>query len=131
MRSNRGDVFSRINSYSKWRGADQYVFSRCDSPDILSKDLLYSYFGDLIKKVEAKHPDFDASKTLYSLRHMFITIRLLAQQNPYDIARFCGTKLKQIEEHYDNVQDYQVSRRLLATSIKFDKNGEIYLEDDS
>lgn len=55
-------------------------------------------------------------------------LRLLAGQNPYDIARFTGTSLSQIENHYDNVKDAQVSDRLLKDEIRFDKNNDVIIK---
>jgi hypothetical protein len=98
----------------------------------MSKELLYDYFGELVKVVKKKHETFDDTKKLYSLRHFWITLHILAGKiDVYQIARYAGTSLMQIQNHYDNVKDKQVSDMVLSYDIRFDKNNEIILNDDS
>jgi integrase len=131
VRGRRGDVFKRRKEYSKYCELSNYIFSYFDEDRVMSKDLLYGYYGDLIKEVKKKHKDFDDTKSLYSLRHFWITLHLLAGKiDVYKIARYAGTSLVQIQNHYDNVKDAQVSDQILAYDIRFDKNNEIVLEDD-
>ena len=131
VRGRRGDVFKRRKEYSKYCEISNYVFSYFDEDKVMSKDLLYGYYSDLIKEVKKKHKDFDDTKSLYSLRHFWITLHLLAGKiDVYKIARYAGTSLVQIQNHYDNVKDAQVSDQILAYDIRFDKNNEIVLEDD-
>ena len=131
VRGRRGDIFKRRKEYSKYCELSNYVFSYFDEDRMMSKDLLYGYYSDLIKEVKKKHKDFDDTKSLYSLRHFWITLHLLAGKiDVYKIARYAGTSLVQIQNHYDNVKDAQVSDQILAYDIRFDKNNEIVLEDD-
>ena len=131
VRGRRGDVFKRRKEYSKFCELSNYVFSYFDEDRVMSKELLYGYFNELIKEVKKKHKDFDDTKSLYSLRHFWITLHLLAGKiDVYKIARYAGTSLVQIQNHYDNVKDAQVSDQILAYDIRFDKNNEIVLEDD-
>jgi hypothetical protein len=61
----------------------------------------------------------------------YITIHLLASKvDVYKIARYCGTSMNQIQKHYDNVKDTQISKEMLSYNLKFDKNDEIVLDDD-
>ncbi|SPJ17539.1 hypothetical protein SBBP2_320049 [Burkholderiales bacterium] len=48
----------------------------------------------------------------------------------YKIARYAGTSLNQIQKHYDNVKDSQVSKEVLSVKLRFDKNDAIVLERD-
>jgi len=41
-------------------------------------------------------------KTVYSWRHTFITNNLMAKHPVIDIAKYCGTSVKMIEQHYDH-----------------------------
>lgn len=76
--------------------------------------MLYDYYKALVGETKKKHPDFDDSKTLYSLRHFWITLQLLiGKVDVYKIARYAGTSLVQIQKHYDNVKDIQVSKKFL------------------
>ena len=98
---------------------------------MITKELLYGYYKDLVREVKKKHPDFDDTKTLYSLRHFWITLHLLVGKvDVYKIARYAGTSLNQIQKHYDNVKDAQVSKEIMSVSVHFDKNNEIVLDDD-
>lgn len=131
VRGRRGDIFKRRKEYSKFCDVSNYVFSNFSEDKMMSKDILYDYFKDLLKLVKKKYEDFDDTKTLYSLRHFWITLHLLAGKiDVYQIARYAGTSLVQIQNHYDNVKDAQVSEQVLSYDIRFDKNNEIVLDDD-
>jgi hypothetical protein len=81
--------------------------------------------------IKTKYLDFDDTKSLYSLRHFYITIHLLAGKvDVYSIAKYTGTSLRQIEKTYDNVKDAQVSKKMMGTQFKFVK-GELVLDDET
>lgn len=115
----RGDVFERRKSYSKYHGEDDYVFSMYDKKAMLTKTLLYRYYNMLKEAVKTKDPAFDSDKDIYALRHLWITNQLLIGQiSPYKIARYAGTSLQQIQNHYDHVKDIQISDELLSLRFK-------------
>ena len=126
----RGDVFKRRREYGKFTDSNDYVFSHFRKQSVVTKEILYDYYHSLAKAVKEKHPTFDDTKTLYSLRHLWITIHLLARLDVYKIARYAGTSLNQIQKHYDNVKDSQVSKEILSVKLRFDRNNEIVLEPD-
>jgi len=106
----RGDVFERRKKYSKFHSEEDYVFSMYDKKSLLTKKILYQYYSDLKDAVKKKYPDFDTSKDIYALRHLWITNQLLIGQiSPYKIARYAGTSLQQIQNHYDHVKDALLS----------------------
>ena len=74
----RGDVFQRIKGYSQHTEREDFVFSTYEKNEVLSKKRLYTLFNQLREIVKTKHSDFDETKSLYSLRHFWITIRILA-----------------------------------------------------
>jgi integrase len=128
---NRGIIFKKIKSFSKYTDRNDYVFSHYRENKVLDKTLLYDYYKKLILSVKEKHEDFDTSKTLYSLRHFYITLHLLVGKvDVYSIAHYTGTSLTQIEKHYSHIKDIEVSRKMMKTELKFGKNDEIILEDD-
>jgi len=89
----------------------------------MTKDKLYDYFSDLVDEVKEKHTEFDEEKTIYSLRHFWITLQLLAGRvDVYKVARYAGTSLQQIQRHYDNMKDAEVSKEVLSFDMRFDKN---------
>ncbi len=63
------------------------MFSTYDTNEVLSKKKLYTVFNQLREIVKTKHTDFDETKSLCTLRHFWITIRILAGLNVYDIAK--------------------------------------------
>jgi hypothetical protein len=115
----RGDVFDRRKTYSKFHSEEDYVFSMYDKRTLISKKILYQYYSDLKDAAKEKYEDFDTSKDIYALRHLWITNQLLIGQiSPYKIARYAGTSLQQIQNHYDHVKDAQISDELLSLRFK-------------
>ena len=126
----RGEVFKRRLNYSPHTESDDFVFSHYRKKAVMTKEILYDYYKALVGEVKKKHPSFDDTKTLYSLRHFWITVHLLlGKVDVYKIARYAGTSLTQIQKHYDNVKDFQVSKEIVAVNFRFDKNNEIELFD--
>lgn len=125
----RGDVFKRIKEYSNYTEQDDYVFSKFNKKEVWEKTKLYRYFNQLIKMIKSKDINFDETKTLYSLRHLFITIRIEAGKSVWDIAKITGTSINQISSHYDGVSTLTASRNMNVESIKFDKNGFVIMEE--
>lgn len=122
--SPKAHVFNRIKDYSKFTDPDDYVFGHYRRRDVITKELLYNYYNALIAHIKSKKDRFDDTKTLYGLRHLFITIHLLAAKvDVYKIARFCGTSMIQIQRHYDNVKDLQISDELHSYKLKFNDEG--------
>ena len=126
----RGDVFSRIKSYSEYTENEDFVFSQFDKNDVINKTQLYSLFKKLKDAVKKKNIDFDASKSLYSLRHLWITMRILAGQNVYDIAKISGTSLQQIQKHYDAATSLLASQKMNKIKLRFDSHKNVVLEED-
>lgn len=124
----RGDVFQRIRKYSKYTEREDHVFSRLDINDALDKTRLYDWWAALILLVKAKHKDFSEDKTLYCLRHLFITMRIMASMNVYDIAKITGTSLTQIQKHYDAATSLMTSQKMNRNSMRFDTHGNVVLE---
>lgn len=127
----RGDVFERIRTYSQHTEPEDFVFSRFeqDKNEVLDKTRLYDLFGELVQKVKDKNPDFDDTKTLYCLRHLFITMRIMAGLNVYDIAKICGTSLVQIQKHYDAATALLTSQVMNRNQMRFDSHGNVVLDD--
>ena len=126
----KGDVFIRRKKYCQYTESDDFVFSRYNKQDVMTKTLLYDYYNKLLKDVKQKYEDFQEND-LYSLRHFFITSHLIASKiSVYDLAKYCGTSLQQISKTYDNVKMEEISKKLLSYEFKFDKDNNILLDDD-
>ena len=126
----RGDVFQRIKSYSNYTEKDDFVFSTYDKNEVISKRRLYTVFNQLRELVGTIHSDFDNTKSLYSLRHFWITIRILAGLNVYDIAKISGTSLVQIQKHYDAATSLITSKKMNKNSLRFDEHGDVVIDVD-
>jgi len=128
---NKGWIFKRVKERSKYTSDNCFVWSKFGKDEQITKTLLYDYWADLVQQVKTKYLDFDDTKSLYSLRHFYITIHLLAGKvDVYSIAKYTGTSLRQIEKTYDNVKDAQVSKKMMGTQFKFVK-GELVLDDET
>lgn len=134
IRSRRGDIFVRRKEYSKFTGPDSFVFSMYDEDKMMTKTILYDYFKELTQEVKAKHPDYDDKKSLYSLRHFWITLQLIhGKVDIHKVARFAGTSYTQIVNHYDSMEDEEISKQLLAVKLRFDveNDGITVIHDDT
>lgn len=133
VRGRRGDVFARRKTYSPFHDREDYVFSNYSSKSPMSRETLYAYYHALVQEVKEKYPHFDDTKTPYSLRHFYITYQLLVGSvNAYEIAKIAGTSVKQIEAHYDHVQNSHIAKKILGTETRIDKkNWEIIVDDIS
>jgi integrase len=126
----RGDVFQRIKGYSQHTEREDFVFSTYDKNEVLSKKRLYTLFNQLREIVKTKHADFDETKSLYSLRHFWITIRILAGLNVYDIAKISGTSLQQIQKHYDAAASLVTSQKMNKYTLRFDEHPNVVIDAD-
>jgi integrase len=116
--------FTRIKSYARYLGRRDFVFSAYHKNQQWPRLLLYKYFRELKEEVKAQYgEEFDASKTLYGLRHLFITKKLRLGHNPWEIARFTGTSIRQITTTYDNVLDEQIGQKFLKRKSAWDQDG--------
>ena len=115
----RGDIFKRIQSYSEYTSANDHVFSSFASGAEWKDGLFYSRWRELVGEIKEKYSSFDTTKSLYDLRHFYISSRLRAGDSPWLIAKYCGTSAEMIGKHYDNVTDFQVSKQILSKKMKF------------
>jgi integrase len=126
-----GKLFQRIKSINSHTKDDSFVFSVHLKDKQLTKTLLYDYFNSLVRLVKSKYEDFDDTKSLYSLRHFYITIHLLAEQlSPYMLAKYTGTSLQQIQKTYDHILDLEVSKKMMAAKKFVFRGGELILQED-
>jgi integrase len=111
----RADVFQRKSEYSKpFNKLNDYLFTGYGVDSQISRYVVYDYFKKLVNEVKEKYPEYDTTKSLYSLRHFFITWHLtIGKMNVYDLASVAGTSLKQIQDHYDHVsQTHRIDEML-------------------
>ena len=69
-------------------------------------------FARLLKESELKNSPA-GTRTMYSLRHTYITWELIAQSVSIDVlSRQCGTSIQMIEQHYSHVVPKMYSNQL-------------------
>ena len=72
-------------------------------------------FDNLLQRNNIKFdPTSGLSYSIYSLRHTYITHRLLAGVTSDLVASQCGTSVKMIEEHYSNVVPLLAKNKVVA-----------------
>lgn len=131
VQGHKREIFDRIKTISSYTEDNSFVFSMYSKDKQLTKTLLYDYFNALIKVVKNNYEDFDDTKSLYSLRHFFITIHLMAEQlSAYMLAKYTGTSLQQIQKTYDHIGDLEVSKKMMAAKKFVFKDGELVMADN-
>ena len=130
VQGRRGDVFTRRKTYGLSCDGDDYVFSDFKQRKQMTKTKLYDYFNALKKEVKSDNTSFDENVDLYSLRHFWITCWLSTGKiDVYQLARYAGTSLVQIQRTYDHMKDSVASKAILSVKWRFDKSNQIVLED--
>ena len=124
----RGDVFHRRHEKTQYKEPKDFVFQMYQTKEVVNATKLYNTYNELIEEVRKKYPQFDTTKTLYCLRHFWITIRILAGMNVYDIAKIAGTSLTQIQKHYDAASSLVTSKKMNKNKIVFDGHGQVVIE---
>lgn len=82
----------------------------------LRSNSLNRTFQDTAEGLRAAHLSANRQKrTLYSLRHSYITWQLEANRvSPLMITKQCGTSVKMLEEHYAHLDIWQHREALTA-----------------
>ena len=79
-------------------------------------------FDNLLERCGMKKdPVSSLSYSIYSLRHTYITHRLLAGVTSDIIASQCGTSVKMIEEHYSAVVPLLAKNKVVALDEETDE----------
>lgn len=94
-------VFKQIKKRSKFKSDDDLVFrtSWGAIPDIFPKT-----FAKVLKGMKMTHSNRGEKFTLYSLRHYYITKKLVEGVPIQVIATNCGTSFEMIQDHYNHMK---------------------------
>lgn len=108
----RGDIFNRIKRYSKFTKSDDYVFSAFFSRGQMSEKILRKHWHGIMK--ESGLDKSNKNLSFYSLRHTYITFRLIQKTDVFQLAKNAGTSVKHIETHYEHLsledRKYEVTK---------------------
>lgn len=127
---NRADIFRRVLEFSAHTQPTDRVFASFSNDLNPSSESTYFYrrWVELKNDVQRRYPEFDMDTDPYCFRHFWITVRLLAGDSPYDIARLVGNSLRMIETHYDQVRNEQIAQKILSKKVKFNSDGTVTVE---
>lgn len=120
----RGDVFDRIKKLSKHSRPNDWIFVDNDTGEQIHKKVYYKQWPTLL--VECGLNKSNKKLTYYSLRHTYITFRLLAGTNAFLLSQNAGTSLKTIEAHYAHIKS-DIIKRELTKDMNMDEAGQILL----
>ncbi len=122
----RGDVLKRIRKYSNFVKPDDYVFSDYENPDQpISKDKLYKYWKIIMN--ESGLGQIDKSYSYYSLRHTFITYRLIyGDINVFLLSGITGTSVQNIKDHYFHPEYKKMSEYLMRDKSTTDESEDMF-----
>lgn len=107
-------VLTRLTARFPNRTGAQKVFTLADGS---STKEMSRHFDAALQQVGLKHSQ-QGERSLYSLRHSYITWELMAQKVSIDvIARQCGTGIQMIEQHYSHVIPRMFGRELSGVEL--------------
>jgi len=98
----RGDIFTRIKTYSPYTTQNDFVFTGFGSGEAISDKTLRR----LWKAIRAKSGISDFGQySYYSLRHIFATYRLMyGKIDVYTLSKIMGCSVQMIEYQYGNIK---------------------------
>jgi len=88
---------------------------------MLTKRTLFYHFNKL---KDAIGINADRNVTLYSLRHFFITQRIMSGVSFRELSGMCGTSMTQIEKTYYHLNDI-IMKTTALKDYKLDDDGKI------
>lgn len=105
------DVLEGMKATLKKSEADDLIFSM---PNGKRSTQIGKNFTQLLENTGLKNSTY-GERTLYSLRHTYITWQLQNKMSLTVIAAQCGTSVKMIEEHYSHVVPSMFAEELSGT----------------
>ena len=123
----RGDIFTRIKTYSEYTHPQDYVFANYDTGEAISRKTLYRLWN--IIRAESGMGEFPEDYSYYSLRHSFASYRLmLGNVDVFTLSKVMGCSVKYIEEHYGQVQTEKMTDYITRTQSTMDDIDDVFLE---
>jgi integrase len=108
-------VLNRLSDRFPDRVGTEQLFRLSDGST--SKEM-NRHFDNALELIELKNSQY-GQRSLYSLRHSYITWELAAQNVSIDVlARQCGTGIQMIEQHYSHVIPRMFGRQLSGIELE-------------
>ena len=109
-----GEYFERLRRISHYSHQLNYVF-QTEEETRFSKRIIYGkHWDNLMNKIGISNWK-ERKLTYYSLRHFYVTMRILSGCSYSDVAQMCGNSTAQIEKTY-----YHVSEQKMITEATRD-----------
>lgn len=97
------DTYNAIKDYYPEHSQDEYVLF----PSYKNRQTIQVYCGrlmrEILRELDMKEDEFGNNRSLYSIRHTSIQMRLVYSKgaiNIYNLAKNCGTSIEMIEQFY-------------------------------
>lgn len=117
-KSTRGAVrpFERIKERLSAKDKESGEITPPKPVDRLFPSRQTKLFNDILGKVDLKTDREGSKRTAYSLRHTYISFRLLEGADIYQVAKNCRTSVEMIEKHY--ARHIQTSLNAAAINVR-------------
>lgn len=109
-----------IKDHQKWKERTDFLFAPFHDGKTSARDTFYHQYGAIR---EALKPDNLDWYDLYHCRHWWITQRLLAGEDIYQIAQAAGTSVKEIEQTYSHVLTAETTRKFNKKKVEHNEDG--------
>jgi len=106
-----GDYLERIRTISKATEPDDSVFTNVTGKPAIT--LYSSLIADLLDEANLREGTQGVSRSTYSFRHTYATLRLQEGVDVYFLAEQMGTSVNMIENHYGHVNTIKHADRVL------------------
>ena len=90
----------RMNETGSRPSGDDYVFASPEGKPIGS---FKKSFASLLKSAKVEKDSHGNQRTIYSLRHTYATLELVAGTDIHTLARQMGTSVGMLERHYSKL----------------------------
>jgi integrase len=104
----------------KWKHREDHVFAPFHDGKTPARDTFYHQYVNLRAYLKPFNIEW---YDLYHCRHWWITQRLLAGEDIYQIAQAAGTSVKEIEKTYSHVLTAETTRKFNRTTVQHNEDG--------
>lgn len=113
-------IDSWLKYHQKWMTRDAYFFAPFHDGKSSARNTFYHQYVQLREYLKPEGLDW---YDLYHCRHWWVTNRLLAGEDIYQIAQAAGTSVKEIESTYSHVLTAETTRKFNKTRVLHNADG--------
>jgi integrase len=109
-----------LEEWQKYSDPNDFVFAPFDTGKTTCRDTFYHQYKSLRQKLKEKGLEwFD----LYHSRHAWVTNRILAGEDIYQVAQAAGTSVAEIESTYSHVLTAETTRKFNRKKVEHHPDG--------